>query len=352
MSNEMKRTIALINGKGEVYTEKETVPDLKNNQVLIKVHASLISPGTEIGSVKRLREKPDEKMKPFAFGYANAGEIIEIKGNSKGLKKGMRVAAMGGGAAIHSNYACVPVNLVVPIPANVTFAQAAYACLGATALQSVQRTVPQLGEYGIVLGLGIVGNLASQLYMLSGSRVLGWEAIDSRIKTAKKCGIKNIVNFKKQNSVEETNKFAAPYGVDFANFAFGGNASEAFNSVLKCMKVSADGHQMGRIVLVGGCQINVSGGAASGNVNILASSRTGAGYHDPNYEYGADYPNAFVQFTTQRNLKEIINLISEKRLVVDPMTTHHMPLEEAAEAADLLVNKPDKALGIIFEMKH
>lgn len=348
----MKRTVAFINGKGEVYTEKENVPALKDNQVLIKVHASLVSPGTEMAAVKKFRENPDTKAKPFAFGYANAGEIVDIKGDSKGLKKGMRVAAMGGGAAIHSNYACVPVNLVVPVPANVSYAQAAYACLGATALQSVQRTVPQLGEYGIVLGLGIVGNLASQLYMLNGARVLGWEAIDSRIKIAKKCGIKNIVNFKKQDSVEETKKFAAPYGLDFANFAFGGNASEAFNSVLKCMKLSADGHQMGRIVLVGGCQINVSGGAASGNVNILASSRTGAGYHDPNYEYGTDYPNAFVQFTTQRNLREIISLISEKRLFVDPITTHHMPLEKASEAADLLINKPDKSLGIIFEMKH
>ena len=41
-----------------------------------------------------------------------------------------------------------------------------------------------------------------------------------------------------------------------------------------------------------------------------------------------------------------------KRLKVDPMTTHHMPLSDAGKAADLLVNHPDQALGIVFEMSH
>lgn len=348
----MKRLVALIKGTGEVVTREEKVPELKMNEVLIKVHASLISPGTEIGAVKNFRANPDPKKEAFAFGYANSGEIIKVNGDCKGLKPGMRVAAMGGGAALHANYACVPVNLVVPIPDNVTCAQASYACLGATSLQSVQRTVPQLGEYGIILGLGIVGNLAAQLSMLNGARVIAWDGIASRIKTARKCGIEDIADFKKVDTVEASKAFAAPYGADFAIMAFGGEATEAFNSVLKCMKVSADGHQMGRIILVGGCKISVGGGAASGNVDIRASSRTGAGYHDPAYEYGKDYPDAFVQFTTQRNLKEIVKLISEKRLKVDPMTTHSMPLEKANAAADLLVDHPDKALGIIFEMKH
>ncbi|MFA6104179.1 MAG: hypothetical protein WCV67_14445 [Victivallaceae bacterium] len=46
------------------------------------------------------------------------------------------------------------------------------------------------------------------------------------------------------------------------------------------MKVSADTHAMGRIILVGGCKINLGSGAYSGNRDIRATSRTGAGYKD------------------------------------------------------------------------
>ncbi len=347
-----RRQVAVFTGNGEVKMITENLAELKEHEVQIQVHASLISPGTEMASVARLRAAPDLKAPNNVFGYANAGEIIKVRGDVKGLKAGMRVAAMGGTGAHHANYANVPVNMVVTIPDCVTYEQAVYACLGATSLQAIRRTVPELGEYGIVLGLGIVGNLAAQLAQLSGSRVIGWEGFASRIKTAKKCGIRNFVNFKTQNSVEETKKFVAPYGADFAIFAFGGDATAAFDSVKSCMKVSADTHAMGRIVLVGGCKINVGGGASSGNLDIRAASRTGAGYKDMEYEYGKDYPAAFVQFTTQRNLREIIQLIAEKRLIVDPMTTHRIPLKEVGKAADLLIDHPDKAMGIVLEMAH
>ena len=94
------------------------------------------------------------------------------------------------------------------------------------------------------------------------------------------------------------------------------------------------------------------GGASTGNIEVRSASRTGAGYHDSEYEYGKTYPNAFVQFTTQRNLREIVQLISEGRLHVDALTTHTMPIEDVNDAATLLVDSPDKAMGIILEMGH
>jgi threonine dehydrogenase-like Zn-dependent dehydrogenase len=348
----MKRLAAIITGCGEVKTRIEELPELKENEVLIKVHTSLIGPGTEMAGVKSKREKSSPEAEDQNFGYANAGEILEIKGDAKDLKVGMRVAAMGGDGAHHASYANVPVNIVVPIPDNVSYAQASYACLGATSLQAVRRADIKLGEYGMALGLGIVGNLAAQLSRINGGLVIGWEGYRNRINIAKKCGIRNIVNFRETDPVALSKEFAAPYGMDFAIMAFGGPATEAFNSVKECMKVSQDGHIMGNVVLVGGCLVEIGGGAYTGNLNIKIASRTGPGYHDREYEYGKDYPAGFVQFTTQRNLREIISLISEKRLLVDPLTTHTMPLERVGEAADLLIDSPDKALGIILEMPH
>ena len=346
-----RRRVAVITGTGEVLVKESPIPRLKKNQALIRVECSLISPGTEIAfGVKGRRENPDPKEKDILFGYANAGTVLETRGRAGGLEPGMRVAAMGGGYALHGTHACVPANLVEPLPEGVSFEEGAYACLAATALQSVRRTAPQLGEFGAVLGLGIVGNLAAQLYALCGARVICWEGLAGRIRIAKKCGLREIVNLRKEDPVERTRAFADPYGLDFANFAFGGDAAETFETVLDLMKKSPDTHQMGRIVLVGGCRISMGGGAASGNVDVLASSRTGPGYHDPAYERGAAYPNALVPFTTKRNLGEILALIAEKRLRVKPLTTHRTPLENVGEMADALLETPGRALGVLLTM--
>ncbi len=340
---------AFITANGQVECRTMEIPELKDNEVLIRVHASLISPGTEMDMPRALRAKPAED-KSFCrqFGYSSAGEIVAVKGDVKGLEPGMRVACMGNGAR-HASYNTVPVNLVVPIPEGVSYEEAAFASLAATSLQAVRRTAPQLGEYGIVLGLGIVGNLAAQLYQIAGTRVLCWESMSRRRAIACKCGVKNSIDFRKVDPVAEAKKFSAPYGVDFALMAFGGNADKAWENILASMKVSADGHQMGRVVAVGGCKFSIQGGAWSGNVDILASSRTGAGYHDPAWEYGKDYPDVFVQFTSQRNARELISLIAEKRLKVSPLITHRFKIEDVASGCDMLLEYPEKALGVILE---
>ncbi len=346
---ETMRKAAVVTHDGQVWCRTQSIPELKANEVLVKVHASLISPGTEMALAKNRREKPAEPGSEINFGYSSAGEIVAVNGDCRDLQVGMRVACMGGGAC-HATYNCVPVNLIVPIPDSVSYEEATFASLAATALQAVRRTEPQLGEYGMVLGLGIVGNLTAQLCRLSGARVLAWEALRVRRAIARKCGIVNAVDFMKQDATEVSKAFAAPYGMDFAVMAFGGDADKAFDSVRKSMKVSADGHQMGRVTVVGGCHFRFDGGAWSGNLDVRASSRTGAGYHDPAWEYGHDYPAAFVQFTSQRNARELIALIAEKRLKVMPLITHRMRIDEVSAAAELLIQHPDRALGMILQM--
>lgn len=347
----MKRLVGVVCPDGQVKCVEDDVPALKDGEVLVEVRNSLISPGTEMALVRNLRSGKVKLDEPFKFGYSCAGIVMETKGDAKGLISGMRVACMGGGAAVHGTYAAVPVNLIMPIPDNVSFEQGCYLSLAATALQAVRRTDARMGEYGAVLGLGIVGNLAAQLFRIGGARVLGWECLSLRAEIAGKCGIPSV-DFVKEDPVEPTRKFAAPYGLDFALFSFGGDGEKAFQNIKNCMKVSADGHAMGNVTLVGGCRVPVDGGAASGNLNILVSSRTGAGYHDSEWEHGKDYPSAFVQFTTKRNAEELVRLMSERRLLTDPLTTHRVPLTGIGEASEMLIAHPDTTLGVILEMKH
>ena len=347
----MKRRVAVITGTGKVEIQSGELSDLPPNEALIEVNASLISPGTEMSSVRHFAVHPEPQRESMPFGYACAGKVLAVNGEFPELRPGRRVFAMGAGKAFHADYVQVPVNLIVPLPDGLPYDEAVYACLGATALHALRRGVPQLGEYGLVLGLGIVGNLTMQLAKLMGARVAGWEGLSGRREIAAGCNLTSVFDPAAASTSDLTRAFAAPYGLDFAVFAFGGDATAVFEQVRGCMKESADGHRMGRMIFVGGCKIDFTGAAASGNIDILSAARTGPGYHDAVWEHGADYPAAFVPFTTGRNLREILRLIAEKRLRVGPLTTHRLPLEQVGTAAELLLETPDRAMGIVLQMK-
>ncbi len=341
-----KRKYVAIDEKGVISVEEGSIPEPGYGEVLVKVHASLISPGTELGGVINARKNPRKKKTKRAFGYSNAGEVISTGNGCGHIKKGMKVACMGGEAP-HASHACVPRNLCVPIPDGVSYQEATFACLGATALQAIRRAELQLGENVAVLGLGIVGQLCSQLAKIAGCHVISWDSLPLRLKKAEKI-VDQIVNIKKNDPISLTNEFTRGYGLDAGFICFGGEATEAFKQLVACMKTAPDTHKMGRIVIVGGASITHTFAAGLGNLDVLSSARTGPGYHDENWEHGHSYPPVFVKWTTQRNLEEILRWIKEKQIDVKVLITDEVPLIKAPEVCEKLIQHPDQALGVIL----
>lgn len=344
-----KRICAFYNYKGEIFVEEEPIPKLKEGEVLVKVYASLISPGTELGNIKRLRENPDpSKFKKRPFGYSNSGEIIDIGKGCKNFKIGQKVACMGAGYALHTNYACIPKNLCVPIPEEVSYEEGSFCHLGATALWAVRRGKLQIGENIAVLGLGIIGQLVCQLSKISGCHVIGWDRYELRLKKALENGADKVVNIDKENVVKETIEFSRNYGIDTGFICFGGQGDYALNLLLQTMKIAPDTHKMGKIVIVGGVELKMDFPTKFGNIDIYPSSRTGPGYHDEKWEYGNDYPSVFVQWTTKRNLEEILLLIEKKKINVKSLITDRFSLVNIKEACEKLINYPDESLAIVL----
>jgi NADPH2:quinone reductase len=342
------RRIAMLNGKGEIYAGEAPIPEVKAGEVLVKVEASLISAGTEISGIRARRDNPSESVSTRTLGYQNAGTIVDKGEGCDKFNIGDRVACMGGGAA-HTEYSVVPCNLCVKIPDGVTYEEGAFNHLGATALQAIRRADLQLGEYVTILGLGIVGQIAAQLAQIAGCHVMAVDGVKSRVEKARELGIERAVVLGEEDPVEVMAEFSRGYGMDCGIICFGGEATKAVESLVKMAKKAPDGHQMGRIVIVGGAHISQSFPTYLGNMDIRASSRTGPGYHDNAYEYGRDYPSAIVQWTTQRNLEEIIILINNGKLKVTPLITQRYPLDQVAEGYEKLIQSPNEALGVILK---
>jgi NADPH2:quinone reductase len=346
----VRRALA-SDGAGRISVIEQAIPVPGAGEVLVEVTASMVSPGTELGGISRRRESPgDTPAKPF--GYSNAGIVTALGEGVDRLTIGQRVACMGGGYAQHATHGCVPQNMAVPIPDEVSDDDASSIHLVATALNAVRRLDPKIAEYIAVAGLGLVGNFATQWARIAGCHVVGLDRLPMRLKQAESCGAPFCVDPTTEKGEKAVRDFSRNRGLDGAIIAFGGDGTAAFKMLVGQMKRAPDTHQMGRIVIVGGARIDHQFAAALGNLDVRSAARTGPGYHDTEWEHGRDYPPVFVDWTTHRNMEECLRFIADGTLHVEPLITHRVPLSEAPDACEALIQTPNDALGVVILLKE
>jgi 2-desacetyl-2-hydroxyethyl bacteriochlorophyllide A dehydrogenase len=349
MSRPETRRVAAIDGAGQFVLVEEPVPEPAKGEVLVENRASLISPGTELGRVKGRRANPDPEAPPTRFGYSSAGVVIQAGPGCDDLPPGTELACMGSGYALHSDYVVVPRNLTVPKPPELSFEEASFVHLAATALHAVRRADVRIGENFLVVGLGLLGQLAVQLGRTAGAHVAAMDFLPMRRSLAARGGAELVLD-PHEEPAEQVREFTRGAGLDCALIAFGGDATEAVELVSRMMKLAPDTHRMGRLAIVGGAQFQSKGWpVAVGNMDIRPSSRPGPGYHDEEWEHGRDYPDAFVRWTTRRNMEEVLRLAADGRLDLEMLVTHRLPLDDFAEGAEALVSSPGAALGVVLK---
>jgi threonine dehydrogenase-like Zn-dependent dehydrogenase len=347
-----KRQVAARCGDGRIRLVEQDLPPLRPGTVLVEVHASLVSPGTEVGGWRALAARtkdPDTEAMPRPFGYSNAGVVMATGEEVTRFVGGDRVACIGGGYAQHADYAVVPQNLCVTLPPGASFVQGAYGMLSATALHALRRAEAEFGEQAAVAGLGLVGQLVTQMLKLAGCFVIGWDAIPLRLNIARELGIDAVTDIEVDDVVAVTRSFTNDTGLDLAVIAFGGDADAAVGNINRSLKVAPDTHRMGRIVVVGGARFTWPFGADA-NADIRRAGRTGPGYHDEDWETGASYPSTFMRWTTATNLELCMRLIASGRLNVDALTTHKIPFVDVEQQVAAAVEEPDTVLGMVFAM--
>ena len=184
-------------------------------QVLARNHFSVVSTGTETLSMEfarksmlgKARSRPDltrqviRKLReegpmptyrtvmsrldaPQPLGYSSAGVVEDVGPGVTRFSRGDRVACAGAGYANHAEFVVVPEKLAALVPETVAMEQAAFATIGAIALQGLRVAEPSLGEVGAVIGLGLIGQVAVQLLRANGCRVLGIDLQRERAKQA------------------------------------------------------------------------------------------------------------------------------------------------------------------------
>lgn len=353
---------------GRTYLEEVAIPSAKLGHVLIQNTQSLISLGTEkmlmnfgkANLLQKARQQPDKvkqvlaKVKtdgllqtvdavraklnqPLPLGYSAAGVVIDPA--DTGFKKGDRVISNGH----HAQVVRVPKNLCAKIPDNVTDEEAAFTVVSAIGLQGVRILNPTLGEKVVVIGLGLIGLITTQILRANGCQVLGFDFSEDKVNLAKKLGFDAVKVEEGVDVVAQAMSFSAGIGVDGVIIT----ASTASNNpVSQAANIS---RKRGKIVLVGVVGLQLSRDEFyEKELTFQVSCSYGPGRYDESYEQqGRDYPIGFVRWTEQRNFEAVLDLMASGALDVKPLISHKYEFLDS-EAAYKQIAEQD-ALGVLLQ---
>jgi predicted dehydrogenase/threonine dehydrogenase-like Zn-dependent dehydrogenase len=366
-----------LNERQQVIVAEIPAPSASPGHALIRTAYSLISSGTELAATNQppqpqrsalvsrinlaqklgtslLREgirptlnRIERRRNPLPVfqgrGYIAAGEVIHVGEGIDDLQVGDLVAC-GGGSANHAEIISVPRNLIVRVPPRVNLRDACFTTLGAIAMQGVRRAEVNFGETVVVTGLGLIGQLVSQLLQVAGCRVIAVDLMDQRLALAKELGAHHTVHANSENPVEAVYQLAGEHGADAVIICAATQSDVPVNQAFQMCR------ERGRVIIVGDVGMSLERTHFyHKELDLLISRSYGPGRYDPEYEQlGIDYPIGYVRWTENRNMAEFVRLLEDGKLSIAPLVSAEYEVEQAADAYRDLAERSKEILGVVF----
>jgi NADPH2:quinone reductase len=160
---------------------------------------------------------------PFTLGLEAGGTVTAVGDGVTGVKVGDKVAYTGVPGA-YAQFAAVPADRLVKLPAGVTTKQGAAAMLqGMTAHYLACSTYPlKSGDACLVhAAAGGVGLLLVQMAKMRGARVIGTVSTQDKAKLARDAGADDVILYGSQDFAAETKRLTGGKGVQVVYDAVG-----------------------------------------------------------------------------------------------------------------------------------
>ena len=298
-------------GKANLIDKARQQPD-RVKQVLDKIKTDGLQPTLE-AVFNKLNQ-------PLPLGYCNVGRVVAVGKGVTEFVVGDRVASNGN----HAEYVCVPKNLVAKIPDNVSDEEAAFTVIGSIGLEGIRLLKPELGETIVVIGLGLIGLIVSQLLIANGCKVIGVDFDQQKVDLASKKGILAINPSNGNNPIQFVEETTNGIGADGVIITASSKSDDIIHEACEMSR------KRGRIILIGVIGMNMRrDDFYKKELSFQVSCSYGAGRYDEEYENkGHDYPIAYVRWTEKRNFEAILFSISHKLLDVKSLITEEVDLND------------------------
>ncbi len=316
---------------GEVEVEAFEVGAPGAGEVLIRTEVTLISPGTEGAVLMGLPNTPGRF--PTGVGYSNVGEVLAVGEGVEGVEVGDRVASHGA----HASHVVVRTGHVARAPDGLSSEAAAFFSLMAVSMQGVRKARLELGESVLVLGLGIVGNLALQIARMQGGYpVIGADLDESRLEIAREVGADHTVRVGAEDLVEATRGLTDGDGARVV--------IEATGSPEPVVTAFQAAGWRGRVVLLAGSRgetekVNFYRDVTKRALTIIGATNAGR----PGVDRSPGY------WTLEEDERLCLELMAAGRIRVAPLITGRYSYGQASEAYRLVVERRREAVGLVIE---
>jgi len=199
------------------------------------------------------------------------------------------------------------------------------------------------GEVVAVFGCGPVGVMAMKSAWLKGaSRVIGIDHLDYRLNIARKSAKAEIINFKENDPAEIIREMTHGRGADVVVDAVG---MEAERSILE--KAAQLVHlEAGTLNAFKMCVRAVRRGGVISVVGVYGTT------YD-NFPLGQIFDKGIKvisgQAPVQAHFDTLMGLVKDKKVILDDIISHKLPLDRIAEAYHIFNNKEDKCMKVILK---
>lgn len=319
-------------------------------EALVRGRYSVISPGTEgatytglVQQMATMREhrpagnSPRPEPYPRPTGYGHLGEVLAVGSAVEGVQVGDTVTSFANHASlakVDTGHFCLP----VPAALDLDDRRAVFVRMAGVAITAVRSANVSPGDKVLVVGLGLVGNFAAQLFRLAGAEVLASDPIAERRVIAAQCGITRTVNPMTDDLAAAVLDWTAGHGVDIAVEAIG--RSELIAEAVELTR------RHGELILLGSPRAHHTMNVTPMLTRIHLQGITLRGALEWLYPI-PDTPG--LKHSITRNYRQLLEWMAEDRLIVDPLRTHVLPPAQCAAAYAGLANQQDRYLGVLFD---
>ena len=335
-------------GSGRTELLAVPAPGPSRGRLLVRATRSLVSLGTERmlvefgrgGWLSKARQQPEKfraviaksraegifatlsavrskLAQPISLGYCHVGEVLDA-GEVPGFAAGDRVVSN----SPHAEVVSASPAFAARIPAKVSDEHAAFTPLAAVALQGIRLVDARAGETVVVMGLGLIGQLAVRVLRAQGVTVIGVDPDDAKTADAAQAGA-TIWNP------------SSPRPALLAGGAAGVLITASTSSDEPVNQAARLCRRRGRVVLVG--------------VTGLALNRADFYENEVSFQVSRSYgsPDLADASSARANFEEVLALMASGGLDVAPLLTSRHPFSEAPRIYDDL-RRPG-AYGLLIE---
>jgi len=340
MDGPMNRHAVVMHGPFHIGVDREAFSPPGPGEVLVQTHRSAISAGTEL-LFYRGRVPPDQPLDaelaalagpgtyPLRYGYAAIGHVIKTGPDVPERFLGRRVFCFHP----HASHFTIKTTETVPIPDDLADRNAVFFANMETAITLMLDGRPVIGETVAVLGQGIVGLLAAALLARHPLRsLLTVDPIPRRRRTSLDMGAHAAIELREIDDLKSQLASRTHGAMADLVFELSGDPS-ALNTAIELAGFGS------RIVMgswygASSAVVHLGGRFHRSRIRLIASQVS---------TLPAGFTTRWDRHRRGETAWEMIRLTQPSRLI-----THEMPVEQAANAYDLLDRRPEEALQVVL----